>query len=324
MTTARQEPWWQSPSAVVERFFSGFAFPALTLMTLGLFTLLLAGLLLVPPTPDALGGFADQFRVWCFGYDPKTGSVRWGFVLATFSELLLFMGIVFVLWRQPLRAQARRRVAAFVPAGVGAAVLVAALGIGFALLADGKAPVDPTVFPAKALRTSLEPPRFTLTDQDGTKVSLDSLRGRVVLVTAVYASCGLACPRILGQVKGAVATLSAEEKQGLSVLGITLDPERDDQAKLARMAKAQKVEAPLYHLLTGTPDAVNAALDRFDVSRRKDPESGVIEHANVFIVIDRSGRVAYHFTLDPLQEQWLGQALHLLLAEPGELARHEG
>ncbi len=319
----RAESGWPAKIAAVERFFAGHAFPALTIATLLSFAALLGGLLALPPSPDALGGFAEQFRVWCFGYDPATKSVRWGLVAATFSELFLFTAIVFALWRKPLAEQARRRVSAFAPVLLAALLLVAALATGFAALSDGRVPVDPTVFPAKALRTALTAPRFTLTDQDGASISLDALRGRVVLVTAVYASCGLACPRILGQAKGAVATLTDEERANLTVLGLTLDPERDDQQKLSRMAKAQKVEAPLYHLLTGAPAEVEKALDRFDITRRRDPQTGVIDHANVFIVIDRGGRVAYHFTLDPLQERWLGQALKALLAEPVETARRD-
>ncbi|MBI5494494.1 MAG: SCO family protein [Deltaproteobacteria bacterium] len=304
--------------AAVEVFFAGYAFPALALATLGLFAVLLATLLALPAGTG--GNFAEQFRVWCFGYDPATGGMRWSMVAATFSELLLFMVVVFVIWRQPLRDQWTHGRSAYLPVAATGMVVVSALGGAFALLADTGARADTTVFPARELRTALPPPRFTLADQDGAAVSLEALRGRVVLVTAVYASCGLACPRILGQAKRAVATLTEAEQADVTVLGITLDPQRDDRGQLARMAQAQGVTTPRYRLLTGPPAEVERALDRFDITRQRNPETGVIDHANVFIVIDRAGRVAYHFTLDPQQEQWLGQALRLLLAEPVELA----
>jgi protein SCO1 len=51
------------------------------------------------------------------------------------------------------------------------------------------------------------------------------------------------------------------------------------------------------------------------IERVRNAETGLIDHANLFLVIDRQGRVAYRFTLGDRQEQWLVSALRLLLAE---------
>jgi protein SCO1/2 len=47
----------------------------------------------------------------------------------------------------------------------------------------------------------------------------------------------------------------------------------------------------------------------------RDTDTGLIDHANLFILIDREGRVAYRFTLGERQQDWLGNALRLLLGE---------
>src|SRR5690606_7319407 len=118
-----------------------------------------------------------------------------------------------------------------------------------------------------------------------------------------------------GQAKAAVAALTDAERADLTVVGITLDPARDTPAVLAAMADGQGVAAPLYRLATGEPAVVEALLDRLDVSRRRDPETGVIDHANLFLLVDRQGRIAYRFTIGDRQQSWLTSALRLLLRE---------
>ena len=94
-----------------------------------------------------------------------------------------------------------------------------------------------------------------------------------------------------------------------------MDPKRDRPEVLAELAEAQGLAAPTWQLLTGEPDTVETVLDHMGLMRALDPETGLIDHANLFLVIDREGRVAYTFALGDLQEKWLIEALHLLVAE---------
>ncbi len=117
------------------------------------------------------------------------------------------------------------------------------------------------------------------------------------------------------QAKAAVAALTDEERKDLSVVGITLDPMNDDVARLALMAEGQDIAAPLYRLCTGEPVAVEKLRDGLDVTRRRDPVSGVIDHANYFLVVDRAGRIAYRLTIGDRQQRWLTAALRTLILE---------
>jgi len=42
----------------------------------------------------------------------------------------------------------------------------------------------------------------------------------------------------------------------------------------------------------------------------------VIDHANLFLLLDRNGKVAYRLGLGDRQERWLASALRILLQEP--------
>jgi protein SCO1/2 len=276
---------------------------------------LLLALLLAPPGEAGLGAFAEDFRIWCFGYDPATGRFSPALVLAMTTPPLLLAGVLAWLWREPLAALARRRAVA---APVAAAALgVAAAGASFGLFAAAPAHTE-LPFPAEALRTAHRPPDLALTDQSGAVVALPELRGRVVLLTAIYASCGHTCPAILAQTKRAVGALSDEERAGLRVVAVTLDPAHDTPEVLAELARMHALEAPLYRLVTGDPERVERVLDEMEVARARNAETGVIDHANVVMLLDRAGRVAYRFSIGERQERWLASALALLLREPDD------
>ena len=297
----------------MQQFFASWRFPALVLSVLVTFKLLLLIALFVPP-PPGLESFANEFKIWCFGYDPKTGKLEAGYVGMTLLEPMVMSVVIAFIWWKPLRDIVRSRPRALVPyMGVAAVFVLGACAALFGM--RGEARADDLPFPARSIRTALTAPRLELTDQDGRHFSLENEKGRVVVVTGVYASCGLTCPMIMGQAKRALAALTSEERRDIAVAAITLDPEHDDEARLGTMARAQMVASPTFHLLWGPPAEVNTALDDFSISRTRDPKTGQIDHANLFILVDRSGRIAYRLTLGEQQERWLVAALRTLVGE---------
>lgn len=121
---------------------------------------------------------------------------------------------------------------------------------------------------------------------------------------------------ILEQAKSAVARLTEEEMQDVRFIAVSLDPTRDTPQSMARMAYGQHVSAPQWNLTVGPEDEVNRVLDDMGVQRRWNDELKRIDHSNVFLLIDRAGRLAYRFSLGDLQEQWLHEALKILVSEP--------
>ena len=298
-----------------ERLLGGWAFPSFLMFTLVFATAVLAAMLLLPTQGTALEQFADEFRVWCFGLDPRTGHLQWAYVVQSLTSPLLLSGFALLVWWQPLRAVWRDDRRALWRAAAPAFVLVAGLVVAFAAMSPTAAQGE-AAFPGERIRTSFPAPAFSLTSHEGRAVSTATLRGRVTVVTAVYSTCGRTCPMILSQAKRVAHALDEAQRREVSFVAITLDPERDGRTELARLAWAQGVRAPQFQLLTGEPTAVERTLDAFGFARRRDPRTGVIDHANFFIVLDRGGRVAYRFALGDGQERWLAEALRRLVREP--------
>jgi protein SCO1/2 len=297
----------------IRKFLSGGAFPVFAISLLACWEAFMIGVLLVPPSPSPLGAFAEDFRIWCFGYDPATGRTEWAYVLSMLLPQFMMGSFIALFWWEPLRKILRTPKRAATHAGA-AALIVAGNTLGFAFFnsspASGELP-----FPAEAIRTAFDSPHLSLTNQEGSPVDLEALRGRVVLLTAVYASCGHTCPLVLSQSKAALAQLAPGELQDLTVIAVTLDPGNDSADVLAGLADAHGLQAPLYNLVTGPGQEVERVLDTLQISRTRDPQTGVIDHANIFLLIDREGKIAYRLGLGDRQKTWLTAALRVLLKE---------
>jgi len=300
-----------------ERFIKGWKFPIVMISVVVFMIAMLTGILLVPKSGSALSAFAEDFKVWCFGYDPATGDLEWGYVWMFLVQPFIMLAVVLGFWYGPMRDVLRTTPKAILPYVAGSLVLVAVLGAGLPYLGtDRQDPPDVLAFPAESLRTSRAAIPFSLTDQYGEPIKLGLLRGRVVLVTAVYASCGDTCPLILQQTKRITEKLSDYERKDLTVVAITLDPDVDPPEIMKALLEGHGLGGSGFVGATGDPAYVNDLLDAYGFARVKDPETGMISHANKLMAIDRQGRVAYTFSLGPTQEQWLGEALQMLLAEP--------
>jgi protein SCO1 len=295
-------------------FISGWRFPVIVITVIISTVLSMAAVLLIPPTAGAAYAFAQDFKTLCFGYDRTTGSMEWAYVWMFLVQPLILASLVFFIWRGPLRHGWAVHRASFFATAAGAFAVVAAVALtapGF-LMAGPVA--DPTVFPGNRIRTAVPAAPFRLVNQESDSVALEDFAGEVVVLTAIYATCGDTCPLILEQIKSAVGELTEEEKQDLHVIAITLDPETDTPAMLSMMAEARGVEAPLFNTVTGDPAYVNQVLDRYDFRRWRN-DAGAIEHTNLIHVIDRKGNIAFRFTLGALQETWLRESLKLVLSE---------
>src|SRR2546430_14764054 len=123
--------------------------------------------------------------------------------------------------------------------------LAAALPAGAAPAAWGPPP-SPAASPGGRLTTApslavIRPaPDFSLPDVAGADVKLSELRGSIVLLSFIYTSCAAACPLLTQRMAVLQGRLTdARPLPGeVNLLSVTVDPERDSAAVLARHAHA--------------------------------------------------------------------------------------
>ncbi|WP_372634521.1 SCO family protein [Fodinibius sp.] len=297
----------------IENYFISWRFPSFMLAALFFSWVLIMIMVFVPVTDTTWGAFAEDFKVWCFGYDPATGSIQWIYpIVFTINPLILSVVILFV-WGEPLKKVYSSPAIAKKHASL-ALVLVASVAGSFLLMYDAPDKED-QAFRPDALRVALTTPEFKLTNHKEEEVSLSDFDNKVVILTSIYASCANTCPMILDQAKQTLDSLTTQERDEVVLIAITMQPEKDTPHLLNQVVDYRKLNQYNTQLLTGEIDYVNEVLDKLKVSRYEMGDSGDMNHANLFLVIDRKGKIAYRFSLGSVQQEWMTEALRILVKE---------
>ncbi len=133
---------------------------------------------------------------------------------------------------------------------------------------------------------------FTLTRTDGTQLSLDMLRGKIVVLAFGYTSCPDVCPTTLSSVSALMRALGARAEQVVPLF-VSVDPRRDTPEKLRDYVKY------FNHAiigLTGTEPQLRSLAEQYGTYFRYEGDMSAgryeVDHsANIFI-IDRNGQLA--------------------------------
>lgn len=134
-------------------------------------------------------------------------------------------------------------------------------------------------------------PTFTLDGSDGKPLALHSHRGKLVLLAFGFTHCPAVCPTTLATLAEARRSLGASRAAGVQVLFVTVDPQRDDAARM-RAYLASFDESFLGG--TGTPPQLAAVHKAYGVTARRVEMPGngyAVDHSSSVFMIDREGRL---------------------------------
>jgi protein SCO1/2 len=149
------------------------------------------------------------------------------------------------------------------------------------------APADAAPFSAKSLYQT----DVAFTDDAGRAFQLGELRGRPVVLTMFFASCGYACPLLVTDMQAIRAKLPAEIRDQAAFVLVSFDVERDTPAALAAY-REQRGLGRDWILLHGNDDAVRELAALLGV-KYKPETGGGFSHSNLITLLNREGEVAY-------------------------------
>jgi protein SCO1/2 len=137
-------------------------------------------------------------------------------------------------------------------------------------------------------------PAFTLTNQDGKRLALKDLNGRVLAITFIFASCADTCPLLTATMVRLQDRLGGAFGPDVQFVSITVDPERDTPEALKRYARAHGAKTSGWSFLSGTPPEISEVARRYGVYYKKTPR-GDVDHTFLTSLVDRNGtlRVQY-------------------------------
>jgi protein SCO1 len=137
-------------------------------------------------------------------------------------------------------------------------------------------------------------PSFALTAQDGKRVALADLRGKVVAIAFIYTGCPDICPLLTQKMAQVQDALGADFGAKIVFVSITLDPEHDTPAVLKDYARAWSAKPGGWLFLTGSPAAIGDVTRRYGVFFAR-KEDGSVDHTQLTTLVDGNGdmRVQY-------------------------------
>jgi cytochrome oxidase Cu insertion factor (SCO1/SenC/PrrC family) len=137
---------------------------------------------------------------------------------------------------------------------------------------------------------------FTLTDQDGRKVTDKDFVGKYMLVFFGYTYCPDLCPTELQVMSAALDSLGAKA-DAIQPIFISFDPERDTPEVLKQYVGNFH---PRLVGLTGTPDEIASVAKTYRVffSRVENSASDtyLMDHSTIMYLMDPQGRFLKHFS----------------------------
>lgn len=133
---------------------------------------------------------------------------------------------------------------------------------------------------------------LALTDHNGRRVSLDSFRGKLIVLFFGYTHCPDVCPTTLSDMAQAMELLGPEAAARIQVLFVSVDPQRDTPEIL-------QAYVPYFHPsflgLHGSPEEVARAAKEFRIVYRKHVEPGatdyLVDHSAGSYVLDAQGHL---------------------------------
>jgi protein SCO1/2 len=153
----------------------------------------------------------------------------------------------------------------------------------------------------KEAQIGSEIPDFTLTNQDGKKISAKDFRGKALAITFIYAKCPLPeyCIKMSTNFSDLANQLSSdpERRDKIRLLSISFDPENDTPEKLRSyglgyLGKGAKPDFTVWQLAVGSDAEVRKIADFSGLRYEVDPsDKTLINHSLRTVVITPEGKV---------------------------------
>jgi protein SCO1/2 len=165
---------------------------------------------------------------------------------------------------------------------------------------------------------------FHLVNQEGKPVSLDSLRGKIIIADFFFTHCPTICPSLTVNMKRMADNINNGERVGdrtnkqVQFLSFSIDPERDSVERLKYWADKYQVNPENWWLLTGDRKTIyDLAIQemKIGITDGQGIDSNFI-HTDHFVLIDSNRYVrGYYHGLDSESLSKLSKDLVLLTME---------
>src|ERR687893_161411 len=151
-------------------------------------------------------------------------------------------------------------------------------------------------FEGAVMPKGLKAPDFTLTNQDGERISMRDFRGQPVIVTFLYTTCEDTCPVQAQTIRGALDELGED----VPAIAIAVDPPRDTPERARAFLSKQRMTGRLDFAL-GSRAELAPLWKAFAVQPQRDD----LEHTGRIVLVDPRGFQRVSFPVDQVTPERL-------------------
>ncbi|RIJ64846.1 SCO family protein [Rummeliibacillus sp. TYF005] len=140
---------------------------------------------------------------------------------------------------------------------------------------------------------------FSYTNQNGDKVSKDSLKGKPWLAMFIFTNCTTVCPPMTRNMTEIQESFKKKGLKDYRIVGFSVDPDTDTPAKLKKyLGQYPVADDSKWDLLTGySQDDISAfALKSFKTLVKDDPNSNQVIHGSSFFLVNQDGVVVKNYS----------------------------
>lgn len=148
---------------------------------------------------------------------------------------------------------------------------------------------------------------FTLTNQQGQRVSLSSYRGRVVMLVFMFSNCHT-CVLVANQVRGALDELEGSPQP--RTLIVSTDPPTDTRQSVSHFLSETSLSGQVEYL-TGTPKELGPVWRSYAISPVNAGKTAA-EAGITVLLIDREGIERVGFEVEQITPEGLAHDIRLL------------
>jgi protein SCO1/2 len=140
---------------------------------------------------------------------------------------------------------------------------------------------------------------FSFRDQNGRKITDQTVKGKVYVVEYFFTTCGTICPKMNMQMQRVQAAYKGDNR--IKILSFTVDPDTDSVEQMKRYAKQHGANDQQWHFLTGEKaDLYALARKSFFVLKPAEAENqgdvgGDFIHTNNFVLVDQRMRIRGYY-----------------------------
>ena len=126
-------------------------------------------------------------------------------------------------------------------------------------------------------------------NQNADSVSLKQFEGKVIVAAMIFTHCPTACPRIVSDMKGIEASLTADEKKQVQFLLLSMDPMRDTPERMREFANDHRLDAD-WQLVRSNQNGTTELAHVLGVKVKPLAEGG-FDHSNIINILNREGEI---------------------------------